>query len=233
MTRFRPHVAHWFNERGAAPVLLLFALSAFSALGVAALTNDLGHGRSNETFTMLAALPQDNLTKFLTRIVVPESWRREGGTGSYTFDLPVLVPSDSTMDTNAPAAWHVVNDSHVPGMTVCCETRPGTCSQRHVPEGASQVIDWTPGIGDARWSSFQLESHPDTAGQQDLVSATVIATTSDGPEDGSTAVHCQFEFRNTVVAKGIAYLRQAPRQQYSDVPSDLVHGTFHVAVRTR
>ena len=222
--------AHSRSQRGVASVLLLFAMSAFSVLGVAALTTNVADSPSGETFRVLSGVPQDNQTKFVAPITVPESWRLNAREGNYSFQLPVIVPENGNDETGASAAWHTMTESEVPGMAVCCASEGAACQRRSATDG-SEIADWTPGPNDARWLSLGLATRPDSTGKSDLITATIRSTAAADP--GSTAIVCQLEFQGSIVAKGTAFLRQVPRTQASDLPTDLIEGTLNLAVRIR
>jgi len=222
------------DDRGMASLFLLFAMSAFSVLSVAALSTTLGSAPDGKTFSIFRSIPQDSLTKFVAPMAVPNGWRTDGASGSFQFQLPVIVPETGTEETGATAAWHAMTE--VPGMSVCCEERPGVCSQRTAIGGGAPVEDWTPGADDAQWLSFDLSSQSDTATagadavQGDIVIATV--TSPARPIDAPT-MSCQLEFDGAVIAKGTAALQQAPRQDGSGLPTPTVSGAMTFAVRTR
>ena len=222
--------AHAHSQRGVASVLLLFAMSAFSVLGVAALTTDVADSPSGKTFRVLSGVPQDNQTKFVAPITIPESWRLSAREGNYAFQLPVIVPENGNDETGASAAWHTMTESEVPGMTVCCATEGGGCQHRPAADG-SEIPEWTPGSNDARWLSLRLATEPEPTGKSDLVTATILPTLTADP--GSTGIICQLEFQGSIVAKGTAFLRQLPRTQASDLRTDLIEGTLDLAVRVR
>ena len=219
------------SQRGVASVLLLFAMSAFSVLGVAALTTNVADSPSGETFRVLSGVPQDNQTKFVAPITVPESWRLNARAGNYAFQLPVIVPENGNDETGASAAWHTMTESEVPGMTVCCATEEsGGCKHRSAADG-SQISDWTPSPNDARWLSLGLATEPEATGKSDLVTATILSAATADP--GSTRIVCQLEFQGSIVAKGTAFLRQVSRTQPSELRTDLIEGTLSLAVRVR
>jgi hypothetical protein len=112
---------------------------------------------------------------------------------------------------------------------VCCETTPGICAQRKRTE---PVADWTPGSNNALQLSLRIASHADAKSNTDQVSATVL-TAAEQPAPDSSAVSCQLEFHGQVIAKGMAHLRQTPRQDGSDLPTDVVEGTFDIAARAQ
>jgi hypothetical protein len=229
MPQFTTIPARPRNDRGIASVLLLFAMSAFSVLGVAALTTNLADAPSGKTFRVLTGMEQDNQTKFVAPITVPDSWRLKAGDGVYAFQLPVIVPETGNEESGATAAWHTMTESEVPGLTVCCATRGDACRQR---KAGSEIADWTPSANDTRWLSLRLATRPDSAGKTDLITATILSAASNAEADTST-ISCQLEFQDAIVAKGTAYLRQVPRQQVSAVPTDLVEGTLNLAVRMK
>ena len=162
-------------------------------------------------------------------ITVPESWRLNAREGNYTFQLPVIVPENGNDETGAIAAWHTMTESEVPGMTVCCATEAGGCRQRSA--AGTEIADWTPGPNDTRWLSLSLATRPESTGKSDLVTATILSTRT--ADAGSTGIVCQLEFQGSIVAKGIAFLRQVPRTQASDLRTDLIEGTLDLAVRVR
>ncbi len=171
------------NERGIAAVLLLFALSAFSVLGVAGLTTALGAAPEGQTFNIFRSIPQDSLTRFAADLAVPNAWRTAGASGSFQFHLPVLVPEMAGEERGASAAYHAVNE--VPGLSICCESQAGVCGQRNAGSGGPAIADWTPGTDDALWMSFELASRRDTSATDngDTVTATVSqAAASQAPE---------------------------------------------------
>jgi hypothetical protein len=216
------------SEEGAAPVLLLFAMSAFSVLGIAAVTNRVGDAPAGTSYDILSGVRDGDLTKFVAPLVVPNTWRSEGGKGSYSFKLPVLVPDNANQSSGSTAAWHAMSDSEVPGMSVCCEGQDGACRGR----GDATVTDWNPGSDDARWVSVDLANQPDSSGKTDVVTATLLAASREAASD-STAVSCQLEFRGAIIAKGFAHLRNFARQDGSELPTDVVQGTMDIAVRTK
>ena len=217
------------SQRGVASVLLLFALSAFSVLGVATLTTNVADSPSGETFRVLSGDLQDNQTRFVAPITVPESWRLNAREGNYTFQLPVIVPENGNDETGATAAWHTMTESEVPGMTVCCATEGGGCRQRSA--AGSEIADWTPGPNDTRWLSLRLATEPESTRKSDLVTATILSTGIVDQE--STAIVCQLEFKGSIVAKGTAFSSPVPRTQPSDLRTDLIEGTLNLAVRLR
>jgi hypothetical protein len=219
------------GERGVASVLLLFAMSAFSVMSVAALTTGLGSAPTGQTFGIFRRIPDEALTKFVADMVVPNDWRAQGTTGSYQFQLPVLVPETAGEENGASAAWHAMTD--VPGLEVCCESQAGVCAERKVPSGGAAITDWNPTADDAMWMSFDLASRADAShdpAKGDLVTATV-STSTDGA-DGSP-MSCQLEFDDIVVAKGTARLRQVPREDGSGLSAEVVAGSMTLAVRTK
>jgi hypothetical protein len=222
----------YHNDRGLASLLLLFAMSAFSVLSVAALSTTLSSAPDGKTFSIFRSIPQDSLTKFVAPMAVPNDWRNQGTTGSFQFQLPVIVPETGAEEQGASAAWHPMNE--VPGMSVCCEERPGVCSQRTAIDGGVPIEGWTPGTDDALWLSFDLSSEPDPdlsdAGQGDIVIATVTAPARsiDAP-----TMSCQLEFNGAVVAAGTAALEQVSRESASGLATPKVIGAMTLAVRTR
>ena len=109
------------RERGIAAILLLFAMSAFAVLGVAALTTGLGsapEGRGG-----VETVSRETLTHFIAPLVVPNTWRAKGNQGSYEFQLPVVVPKRVAMRTARRPHRHEL--AEVEGMAVCCEGRAG------------------------------------------------------------------------------------------------------------
>jgi hypothetical protein len=220
------------NERGIASLFLLFAMSAFSVLSVAALSTTMGSAPDGKVFGIFRSIPQDSLTKFVAPMAVPNAWRTDGASGSFEFPLPVIVPETGTEETGATAAWHAMTE--VPGMSVCCEERPGVCSQRTAIGGGAPVEDWTPGAHDAQWLSFHLSSQPDPAGsdpaQGELVTATVVSPAR--PID-APILSCQLEFEGAVIATGTAALQQAPRDDGSGLTTPTMTGAMTFAVRTR
>ena len=230
MRQFAIVSTHSRGQSGVASVLLLFAMSAFSVLGVAALTTNVADSPSGETFRVLSGVPQDSQTKFVAPITVPESWRLNAREGNYAFQLPVIVPENGNDETGASAAWHTMTESEVPGMTVCCATEAVGCKHRSAADG-SEIADWTPGPNDARWLSLRLATEPESTGKSDLVTATILSPAA--VDQGPTAIVCQLEFKGSIVAKGTAFLRQVPRTQPSDLRTDLIEGTLNLAVRLR
>jgi hypothetical protein len=212
--------------------LLLFAMSAFSVLGIAAVTNRVGDAPAGTSYDILSGVREGDLTKFVAPLVVPNTWRSEGGKGSYAFKLPVLVPDNASESSGSTASWHAMSDSEVPGMSVCCEAQPGVCSGRGAANGEATVTDWNPGADDARWVSVDLANQPDSSGKTDLVTATLLAASREAASD-TTAVSCQLEFRGAIIAKGFAHLRNFARQDGSELPTDVVQGTMDIAVRTK
>jgi hypothetical protein len=220
------------SEKGVAPVLLLFAMSAFSVVGIAALTNGFNETAPGTTYDILSGVRDGDLTKFIAPLVVPNTWRPDGGKGSYAFKLPVLVPDTANGPSGSTAAWHAMTDSEVPGMSVCCEGQDGVCHGRGSANGEAPVQDWKPGPDDARWFSVDLGNEPDSAQKTDLVTATLLPAAREASAD-TTAVSCQLEFRGTVVAKGFAHLKNSLREDGSELPKDVVQGTMDIAVRTK
>jgi hypothetical protein len=217
------------SERGVAPVLLLFAMSAFSVLSVASLTTPLGSAPAGQTFGILKAMPEEALTKYVAQLVVPRDWREAGQSGTLRFQLPVLVPDNGGTDIGSSAAWHTMTE--VPGLAVCCEARPGVCARRTEGTSAPAIIDWTPRTDDTLAMSFDLASRPDdsTPAAADLVTATKRTAEAAAIADGTT-VACQLEFDGQVIAKGIAHLQQTSR---SGTTTQSVAGTLHLQVKTK
>ena len=220
------------HQRGVASVLLLFAMSAFSVIGIATLAKYVGVQQSGSIFTLFRGVEDRSTTRFVAPIVVPNSWRVQESGGTYAFQLPVLVPENGNEDTGSTAVWHSMSDSEVPGMAVCCESRAGICSNRNRANGVAEIVDWTPGSDDAQWLSLKLGSQPDADAKSDLITATVLAAAATANPDG-TPIACQLEFKGTVIAKGMAHLRQVPRQDGLNLPTDTVEGSFDIAVRTK
>ncbi len=218
------------DERGIAAVLLLFALSAFSALGVAGLTTALGSAPEGSTFSVFRAIPQDTLTRFAADIAVPNAWRTTGATGSFQFQLPVIVPETAGEESGTSAAWHAMTE--VPGLSVCCESQAGVCGQRNAGNGEPAIANWTPGADDALWMSFELASRRDTSATDngDTVTATVSQAAASQAPAGSSAVSCQLEFKGMVIAKGAAHLAQVAKADGSGVGTA---GTMRLAVRMK
>ena len=229
-----PRFSDRLGERGIASVILLFAMSAFSVLSVAALSTGLGSQPAGKTFSIFRSIPQEALTKFVASIVVPNDWKAEGSSGSYQFQLPVVVPEGGGADQGSSAAWHTM--AEIPGMAVCCEARAGVCAERNEASGGARIVDWTPGSDDALRLSFDLASRPDpdasAGGRGDLVTATVRSGVSGTPSDAA-AVSCQLEFEGAVIAKGTAMLRQAARDDDSTLPTPRVTGSMAFAVKTK
>jgi hypothetical protein len=217
------------GERGAAALLLLFAMSAFSVLGLAAFTSGVGGAQPGQVFNIFTGQREGMTTKFVAPFVVPNAWRVEGANGSYSFDLPVMVPENGNEETAATSAWHPMTESEVPGVEVCCETTPGVCAQRKRSE---PVEDWTPTADNALQLSLRIASHADSKSNKDQVLATVIGA-AEQPAPDASAVSCQLEFHGKVIAKGMAHLRQTPRQDGSDLLTDVVEGTFDIAARAQ
>ena len=69
------------GQRGAAVVLLLFAMSAFSVLATAALTTKMREAPSGSVYGILSGVRDGDRTKFVAPLVVPNSWRLEGEKG--------------------------------------------------------------------------------------------------------------------------------------------------------
>ena len=222
-------IARRRGERGIVAVLLLFAMSAFAVLGIAGLTTGLGAAPSGRTFSILRSVPQGALTQFIAPMVVPNDWRTQGESGSYQFQLPVIVPEMEGDGTGATSAWHALTE--VPGMALCCDAGTGVCSRRLVADGGEPIEDWTPGPDDTLRLSFDLTSRPDSDPEKgDVVTATVTpASTS---VEGSP-IACQLEFDGGVIAKGAAVLRLEPRQESSALATGRVEGTLTLVIRTR
>jgi hypothetical protein len=203
-------------------------MSAFSVLGLAAFTSGVGEAHSGDVFNIFTGKRDGTTTKFVAPFVVPNAWRVEGANGSYSFDLPVMVPENGNEETAATAAWHSMTESEVPGIDVCCATTPGVCAQRKRTDATFE--DWAPSADDALQLSLNVATHSDLTSNTDQVSATVIAA-GEQPASDASAVWCQLEFHGKVIAKGVAHLRQTPRQDGSDLPTDIVEGTFDIAAR--
>ena len=92
------------RERGIAVILLLFAMSAFAVLGVAALTTGLGSAPEGRAFSIFETVSRETLTHFIAPLVVPNIWRAEGDQGSYQFQLPVVVPETGSHENGATSA---------------------------------------------------------------------------------------------------------------------------------
>ena len=174
------------------------------------------------------SIPLDTLTKFAAQMAVPNSWRTQGASGSFTFQLPVLVPETAGEEHGSSAAWHAINE--VPGLAVCCEGQPGVCSKRNAGTAAPSAAEWSPGADDALWMSFALSSSREAAAADngDAVIATVSQLAS--PPADALPVACQLEFNGAVVAKGTALLQQQPREDGLGVATA---GTMRLAVRTK
>ena len=224
------HANHRNDERGIVAVLLLFALSAFSVLGVAGLTTALGTAPEGQTFNIFRSIPQDALTRFAADMEVPNAWRAEGAGGSFQFQLPVLVPEMAGEERGASSAWHAMTE--VPGLSVCCESQAGVCGQRNAGNGEPAIANWTPGADDALWMSFELASRRDTSATDngDTVTATVSQAAASQAPAGSSAVSCQLEFKGMVIAKGAAHLAQVAKADGSGVGTA---GTMRLAVRMK
>ena len=219
------------GERGAAIVLLLFAMSAFSVLATAALTTKMREAPSGSVYGILSGVRDGDTTKFVAPLVVPNDWRVEGSNGSYVFELPVLVPEASSENSGASAAWHTMGESEVPGMTVCCESTAGVCQTRKRQEGEPAIADWTPGADDAEWLSFDLGHQSESSGKTDLVTATLLQAARQSA--AGTPLVCQMEFKGAIVAKAVTHVAQVHRQEASELPTDPVEGTMDIAIRTR
>ena len=220
------------GDQGAAVVLLLFAISAFSVLATAALTTKMSEAPSGSVYGILSGARDGDHTKFVAPLVVPNSWRLEGQSGSYKFELPVLVPEAGSENSGATAAWHTMSDLEVPGMTVCCESRAGVCQARKRQDGEPAVQDWTPTADDAAWLSFDLGHQTEASGKSDLVTATLLSAAREAVA-GGTPLACQMEFKGTIVAKAFARIGQVHRQEASELPTDPVEGTMDLVIRTR
>jgi hypothetical protein len=220
------------TERGSATLLLLFAMSAFSVLATASMTTKLRESAAGSTYGILSGVRDGANTKFVAPLVIPNSWRLQGGKGSYAFELPVLVPEKDVQSSGATGAWHTMSESEVPGMSVCCESQGGVCRHRKQQSGEPEIADWTPGRDDAEWLSFDLGHQPGASEEADLVTATLLSAARDANAEG-TSVSCQLEFQGTIVAKGYAYLTQVAREHGSQLLADHVVGSMDIAVRTR
>ena len=218
------------DERGIVAVLLLFALSAFSVLGVAGLTTALGTAPEGQTFNIFRSIPQDALTRFAADMAVPNAWRAGNAGGSFQFELPVLVPEMAGEERGASSARHAMTE--VPGLSVCCESQAGVCGQRTAGSGEPVIADWTPGTDDVLWMSFELASHrdPSATDNGDTVTATVSQAAASQAPAGSSAVACQLEFKGVVIAKGAAQLAQVAKADGSGLGTA---GTMRLAVRTK
>jgi len=205
-------------------------MSAFSVLGLAAFTSGVGAAHSGDVFNIFTGQRDGTTTKFVAPFVVPNAWRVEGANGSYSFDLPVMVPENGNEETSATAAWHSMTESEVPGVEVCCGTTAAVCAERKRSDATFE--DWTPTADNALQLSLQVATHPDLTSHTDQVSATVVASPEQLAVDAS-ALSCQLEFHGKVIAKGVAHLRQTPRQDGSDLPTDIVEGTFDIAARAQ
>src|SRR4029078_13478274 len=93
-------------DRGIASLLLLFAMSAFCVLGVAALTTGFGAAPPGASVGILHGVPDGSLTKFVAPLVIRNVWRVRGSNGSFAFELPVLVPENGGQPSGSTAAWH-------------------------------------------------------------------------------------------------------------------------------
>ena len=217
------------SARGAAPLLLLFAMSAFSSMALTALTSHLLDAQPGHTFRLLNAIEDQNLTKFVAPLAVPNAWRPKGGDGTYAFELSVLVPEHDEISSSV--AWHEMGEAGVLGMTVCCEASPGVCAQRKGADTAPND-NWQPTADDARFLSLRLGSQSRENGEGDLVSATVLSS-DERPAAGATAITCQLEHHGEIVARGVADLHQVAREGRSSLPTDTVDGTFVIAVKKK
>jgi hypothetical protein len=99
-------------------------------------------------------------------------------------------------------------------------------------DSGAHIEDWNPGADNALRMSLKVATWPDAAAKNDAVVATVMSTTPQ-PAPGATPIACQLEFHGAVIGKGVAYLRQRSRTQGSDLATDLVDGTFEIAMRIR
>jgi hypothetical protein len=209
-------------------------MSAFSILGITALTTTLVDAPAGTSLPVMRGVhDQSSLTRFVGfPVTVPESWRVDGGSGSSTFELGVLVPLNGNEDGGASTALHSMNASEVPGLSVCCESRSGACSQRNPENGAKEIVDWTPGTDNARWLSFRVDSQPDSDAKADVITATVVAAAAAMRRD-ATPIACQLEYQGNVIARGIAHLRQQRRADGLTLRTDDVEGTLDIAVRTK
>jgi len=217
------------SARGAAALLLLFAMSAFSSMALTAFTSDLLDAQPGHTFRLLNAIADRSFTKFVAPLAVPKAWRPEGGDGSYAFELSVLVPEQGNDATSSSSAWHEMREAGVPGMTVCCEASPGVCAQRNGADIAPND-DWQPSAGDARFLTMRLGSQSRENGEGDLVTATVLSS-DERPALGATAIACRLEYHGEVVARGMADLHQVAREGRSSLPTDKVEGSFVIAIK--
>jgi hypothetical protein len=217
------------DERGIAAILLLFALSAFSVLGVAALSTTLGTAPEGKTFDLFRSISRESLTHFVSPLVIPNDWLAQGAGGSFQFQLPIVVPETGGEDGGSTSAWHEM--SEVPGLAVCCESRDGTCARQRAADGLA-IEEWTPGASDALRLSFDVSSRPDEdAAKGDRVTATV-STAPAVPADAST-IACHLAFDGQIIAHGTASLAQSPRPEGSLLNTALVNGTMALVVRTR
>jgi hypothetical protein len=208
-------------------------MSVFSVLGVAALTTRFGEQPAGSSFIVMHGFQgRSAMTEFVgLPVIVPESWRVPGANGPHAFQLGVLVPDNGNDETGASGALHSMSENEVPGMAVCCESLVGACSHRKAADGVSEIAEWTPGSDDAQWLSLRLGSQPDSDGKTDLITATVLAAAEASPS--ATPIVCQLEREGAIIAKGIAHLRQLPRQDGLNLLTDTVDGTFDIAVRTK
>jgi hypothetical protein len=219
------------HDRGVASLLLLFAMTAFSFLGLATLMTPLADEPLGTSLTIMRGVQDESTnTRFVaTPITVPGSWRAPGSSGKDTLELGVIVPDDGNVDNGASAARHDMTDSEIPGMTVCCESRTGACSERS--SSPSEIAEWTPTADNARWMSLNLGSQAAADGKADVITATIAAAAAEISTDAAP-IACQLEYRGSVIAKGVAHLRQQLRTDGVGLPTDKVEGTFDIAVRT-
>ena len=215
------------SQRGVASVLLLFALSAFSVLGVATLTTNVADSPSGETFHVLMSGDlQDNQTRLVTPITVPESWRLNAREGNYTFQLPVIVPENGNDETGATAAWHTMTESEVPGMTVCCATRGRRLPAAFGRRERDCRLD-TRSANESRWLSLRLATKRCRHGTLDLVTATILST-GIVDQESSPPSSASSSSRGPSWRRARRSLSQVPRTQPSDLRTDLIEGTLNL-----
>src|SRR5688572_23411271 len=108
------------SERGIASVLILFALCAFSVLGVSAVTTSLADVPPGTTYDIFRHVVRAAETEYFARMWLPTAWRSPGSSGSTEFQFHVPVPDDASVDKgSAPAAW-TASTEFASGMAVCC-----------------------------------------------------------------------------------------------------------------
>jgi len=241
-----------YSQRGAAVVVLLFALSIFSVLALTVLRNSplevaLRTSEHPDLHVVLytggAGSPQ-----VLGRLNLPTVWRSEEGVPDLSAEVRAPGPVSAPMTGELEPGWAYAVQL-APAVRVCCDSGDGACAnitwEQQVPEGsASPALDQPLQTTDTEHRlQFSLSSadiadnvalDPNAVVESPfIVRATRVPEGEQPPDVGGAAVSCRLDTRERTLASGTLRLNPGvdARRRVNRVSAGSIDLTYHEPVK--